>query len=511
MSLDYPSNIKLTTTIPASIFPVPTAIPLFIGYTETANLHNAICDFQPVLIDSEEAFTAIFGKSLATEFEIEPDTQGNVRPFLPHNRFECDETPVILKAASAIYRLYSGIQHYFRNAGGPCYVISVGRFDTSVNALTDTAPFLRAIKAAESVQEPTLLLIPDAVSLHDPNGTTAFAYYRPCFELQTAMKRHCELSKNRIALLDIPGLHFVEDENAFTKAIKLFREESPISPADAFAAAYAPWIVTNSYTFASITPDYFHASLLDTIRNHYTSLEAQDSQTASHLDALRCEYRGTATQNAAHAFFLKDNWYKELLQHIADILNTQPPSAAIAGTFVFNDRLKGVHTPPANNGFNTVSGVSFDISEKLQTDLLNNPKAGTHIGAIRNFSGKGLLVWGARTLAHLPSTARYLQVARTSIFIRSSILQFLSLSETGNYSSAFRAQLIHEFLNGLWQEGILKGANPHDAFSVEILSAEPDLSPEKTFAIHVSLTHASEPVQIDLSPGITEKINTPTH
>ena len=73
------------------------------------------------------------------------------------------------------------MQLYFRNGGGPCYVYSVGDYNTAAAR----AHFEDAIAALEAADEPTLLVFPDAVLLNDADyGSVVDAALASCRKTQ---------------------------------------------------------------------------------------------------------------------------------------------------------------------------------------------------------------------------------------------------------------------------------------------------------------------------------------
>ena len=71
--------------------------------------------------------------------------------------------------------------------------------------------FTNAITLLEKEQEPTMLVIPDAVEVFDAavTDTNADDYYeqryKNAYSLQMAMINHCGNMMDRVAILDVPG------------------------------------------------------------------------------------------------------------------------------------------------------------------------------------------------------------------------------------------------------------------------------------------------------------------
>ena len=150
-------------------------------------------------------------------------------------------------------------------------------------------------------------------------------------------------------------------------------------------------------------------------------------------------------------------------------LNRLPPSGAIAGVYTFNDNSRGVWNAPANVALAAVAGTAVPISDAQQGDL-NVPLSGRAVNAIRAFTGRGSVVWGARTLDGNSLDYRYVQVRRTLIYVSQSIERalrpFATAPNTGATWVAVTA-MISSFLTGLWSEGGLMGSSADDAFTVQ--------------------------------------------
>lgn len=147
-----------------------------------------------------------------------------------------------------------------------------------------------------------------------------------------------------------------------------------------------------------------------------------------------------------------------------------PPSSAIAGVYAMVDRTKGVWKAPANVSLNRVIGPTAKITDADQ-ESLNIHESGKSINAIRAFTGKGIMVWGARTLAGNDNEWRYISVRRFFNMVEESIKKaseaFVFESNDANTWVKVRA-MIENFLIAQWQAGALAGATPTDAFYVKV-------------------------------------------
>lgn len=149
---------------------------------------------------------------------------------------------------------------------------------------------------------------------------------------------------------------------------------------------------------------------------------------------------------------------------------TMPPSGAVAGVYARVDRTRGVWKAPANVSLNLVSAPSAKITNADQ-DGLNVDATGKSINAIRTFTGKGVLVWGARTLAGNDNEWRYIGVRRFFNMAEESIKkaseQFVFEPNDANTWVKVRA-MIENFLVLQWRAGALAGATPEEAFFVKV-------------------------------------------
>lgn len=179
------------------------------------------------------------------------------------------------------------------------------------------------------------------------------------------------------------------------------------------------------------------------------------------------EERLTALHNAMYTSI---PLYKTIVSEVRSKMNILPPSAAMAGIISMVDGTVGVAKSPANVSMGSVVKPTVNITHKDQEDL-NVPLDGKAVNAIRSFPGKGVLVWGARTLDGNSQDWRYLSVRRAVIMIEQS----LKIASEGyvfepNVSNTWVTVkgMMTNFLTDQWKRGVLAGAVPEDAFSVDI-------------------------------------------
>lgn len=141
-----------------------------------------------------------------------------------------------------------------------------------------------------------------------------------------------------------------------------------------------------------------------------------------------------------------------------------PPSGHMAGIYARNDTERGVYKAPANEVVRGAIGLANNIT-KSEQDMLNP----IGVNCIRAFPGRGIRVWGARTLSSDPSW-RYINVRRLFNFVEKSIERGTQwvVFEPNNLDLWQRVRrTISSFLLRVWRDGALFGATPEEAFFVK--------------------------------------------
>jgi phage tail sheath protein FI len=141
-----------------------------------------------------------------------------------------------------------------------------------------------------------------------------------------------------------------------------------------------------------------------------------------------------------------------------------PPSGHMAGIWARSDGERGVHKAPANEVVRGAIALETQIT-KNEHDLLNP----LGINCLRSFPGRGIRVWGARTLSSDPAW-RYLNVRRLFNYVEESILEGTQwvVFEPNDMALWERVKrTINAFLVRTWRDGALFGATPGEAFFVK--------------------------------------------
>jgi phage tail sheath protein FI len=141
-----------------------------------------------------------------------------------------------------------------------------------------------------------------------------------------------------------------------------------------------------------------------------------------------------------------------------------PPSGHIAGIWARTDSTRGVHKAPANEVVLGVNGLGFQLTHEEQGELNRSG-----INCIRSFPGRGIRVWGARTLSS-DAEWRYLNVRRLFNYISESIMEGTQWAVFEPNDERLWSSLrisVSNFLTRTWREGALFGATPEEAFFVK--------------------------------------------
>jgi len=144
-----------------------------------------------------------------------------------------------------------------------------------------------------------------------------------------------------------------------------------------------------------------------------------------------------------------------------------PPSGHVAGVYARVDLRDGVHRAPANETLEGVADAVESISTARQEQL--NPFG---VNVLRAFPGRGVRVWGARSLADEKTDRdwRFIHVRRLISMIEESVEDSMQWTAFEPNDETLRATLVHSlslFLDAIWQRGGLKGAVPEEGFYVK--------------------------------------------
>ena len=147
----------------------------------------------------------------------------------------------------------------------------------------------------------------------------------------------------------------------------------------------------------------------------------------------------------------------------SDVLQV-PPSGHVAGLIARTDLDEGVHRAPANDVLSGVKALTSLVDE-AQHGVLNP----MHINCLRLLPGRGIRVYGARTLSSDPEW-RYLNVRRLVLMIEEAVEDASQWAVFEPNNQILRQALtfsLNGFLNALWRQGALAGDAPEAAYQVK--------------------------------------------
>jgi len=535
--------VEEISKLPASVAPVATAIPAFIGYTEKRVRNGkTLANNTPVRITSLLEFEEIFGGAFDERLNVTLTGTGVAEA----------DTNIAVAATTQLspYSLYNNLVMYFGNGGGPCYIVSVGLYTTDPvppvpSTLIDVAELQDGLASVEKEDEVTLLVVPEAIVLGATNRKT----------INDDMLAQCNKLQDRFAIMDAAvlggtvnndgigfradvgtdylkygasyypslrttiGLNFdntgvvITDNRTggtilggMTLENVLNGNFSPVSATgtitiDDFSVLADDVLTINGQEFtegaaldwqAGGTNVQAATSLLAAINTFadpaYTATRASNVITitatpGSAGNSLTLAYTDSGSGNGvtvsganlaggSDGVSADKTLYNNIVKEIKKTFEVKLyPSASIAGVYARVDFERGVWKAPANVSLRFVKDPSVMVTHEQQENLNVDATSGKSINVIRKFAGKGVIVWGARTLAGNDNEWRYVPVRRLFIFIEESVKKATEfvVFEPNDANTWLRTKtMIENFLTGLWRDGALAGAKPEQAFFVKV-------------------------------------------
>ncbi len=429
--------IKEISKFPPSIAEVETAIPAFIGYTERAFKDGMDYTNIAVRIKSLVEYESIFGGAFHERITATIDTTGT------------EETvDSVALSFPFTYRMYYSLQLYFANGGGPCYIISVANYTSDPSATAPSivaATLLTGMPTLKKEDEPTLIVYPDAISI----TSGAANFYSLYTDGTHGALKQCADLMDRFALVDIYQGNLDFNEAGGTDVINSspdgFRSRIGTSFLK-YGAAYYPWL-RSVFTY------------------QYNENQVSITGSATAATVLKDD-----TSVGTSLFHINNALYNSVVEEIKKMKVVLAPSAAIAGVYATVDNSRGVWKAPANISLNAVIEPLVRLDNDAN-DNLNVHTSGKSVNAIRSFSDKGVMVWGARTLAGNDNEWRYINVRRFYNMVEESTKKATSnfVFEPNDANTWVKVRsMIENFLMNQWRNGALAGAKPDQAYFVRV-------------------------------------------
>ncbi|NTW50993.1 MAG: phage tail protein [Chlorobiaceae bacterium] len=307
--------IKEVALFPPSVAQVETAVPAFVGYTEkAADPNGKSLAGVPARIKSLVEFQSLFGgEYVPTSYKVvvESAAANSLVSVAPDKRFY----------------LFDALRQFYDNGGGNCYIVSVGSYDEAI----DFDSLKGGLDRLKKVDEPTLLLSPDAVGLRDSLDKPDLAGFT---DLQKELLTQCATLQDRFAILDILEGQLAEDVS--NKPISNFRDTIGINNLS-YGAAYYPWIVTSySYDISFRQLHFYDKSDLLTEILNYIPYARNDAEKGL-VSALAVNLADTnATINITDSSLNKTRLLREGISHLKGLLSGYQAKIAANTALVTN-------------------------------------------------------------------------------------------------------------------------------------------------------------------------------
>ena len=267
---------------PPSVVGVATAVPIFVGYTETARdpqsgTQGAPMYLKAVPIASMGDYLSYFGAAY--------EAKGIVEPCLPADAdFEALSSSGAASAVkgfrvgtsttlahevtfTAQFNLFPAIELFYANGGGNCIVVSVANYwgARTVTPTPDADPvavggadLIAGLAVAEATIGATMVVVPDACLLAaatTQDGVTTYDYSEYAKVVVQMLSQAGQL-RDRMAILDMPGAlipanwtpaAMLDEAQAFYAAI------APAAPYFSYGAAYGPAVESSLLSKADVS------------------------------------------------------------------------------------------------------------------------------------------------------------------------------------------------------------------------------------------------------------------
>ena len=318
------------------------------------------------------------------------------------------------RSLSESYVRYA-VRGFFENGGEQCVVVLVQGHSIKDRTKALTQVFEDG-KALDDIEDIDLVCVPDAMLLQPDHNAVR--------TIQSAALKYCKRMGDRFAILD--GFSHTEDGKRLSpEQTKIVIDHWQKLPPE-HGALYYPWVSVKKR----------HPADSDTSRTEKTPCEIHAMDSAH-----------------THSGSIKSYETEPV-----------PPCGHIAGVYSRTDSRVGVHKAPANEVLEEILKLEIYYSDDEQAKLND---AG--INCLRSFAGRGIRVWGARTLSGQPQWS-YVNVRRLFLTLARWLKRNMNdlVYETNNQRlwERVRERLL-DYCRNLFDQGALLGNSPAQAFFVK--------------------------------------------
>jgi len=467
----------------------PTAVPVFVGHFDDAKNPDTSPAVQCVRIDSWLSFTQLFKSDASHTFAIDVKNSNNELAF------------VGAQIGAASVRLF------FENGGGACYVLPINEFNAAyVDAIgpaielcpditllcwcehRNAADDQKVVSALDKLvgssspggmQSRFLLtdglLNDDAISAPEVVNKQHAAAYFPA--LLTTYRYVADI--NNVSVRGIAGIGLDPQPSNIAElrtACDKLRSSMNSKGVDVISAADAAIAKRGAVNWlsrlANIKTQVINGERV--VASELTEQTYPDIMSAPALLKIVTEYSDLFERFTAAQILL----YKVVaLANTPVILRA---SVAMAGVYARVDRERGVWKAPANVELSGVAGLvavgvksSKEVVNSIRIDDAYNDKiVKARVNAVRAFTGRGHMVWGARTMTEATDLNwLYVPVRRLFSTVERDVQDALRavVFEPNSQPTWVGVRLaISQYLNRLWKQGALAGATPAESFFVHV-------------------------------------------
>ncbi len=503
--------VEEISTLPPSVAEVSTAIPAFIGYTAKGP--------KIARINTLLEYETLFGKAKPAGFKVQTTVDATT------GLKTVSAVTQLAAATDPTFLMHYAVSHFFKNGGGSCYIVSIGDY----SGLPAKVDFEAGLALLEKEDEPTLIVLTDAVNLLTDD------YYSVCqqslaqckklgdrFAILDVLGGDVDAFRNKIGTNDLkygasyyPYLQTTLNVQYEESGIEIEGQATSVSATSNWESPFGTNAIVVEFSgAASASPkvkiiagdaaspvEFTVAGELLTIRNASTktgqvvntgwdawaadasneaagfdmNVSGDGSGEVPHTSNASVDLTPQAASSSAGTLSSIQSTETALYNQVKIAMSKQrvtlPPSAAMAGTYARVDRERGVWKAPANVSLSAVIGPVSKVTHEEQEGLNVDPTAGKSINAIRQFAGKGTLVWGARTLAGNDNEWRYVPVRRLFNMIEESTQKATAFAvfEPNDATTWLKVKaMIESYLYGLWEQGALAGPTAESAYFVNV-------------------------------------------
>ena len=388
-------------------------------------------DAFPRLRSDVHGFVGVAGPNYINEAIRIDDWRSYIELFLRDNDGNIINEPLGSQLAKTV-------REFFANGGGRCWVVNVAEsieYDSrqellnrilGINDDTNRSGLEQLLRQEEVsiVALPELHATYDTQVIPDPINVPGSPCFSPCRD---------DLSKLPIEQKPrtISGVHLYEDQDV------LWAQRYLIS-----RIQKERW---RWFAILSTPPDKNHSEVI--------------------------KWREDLVQNLGDCDMAALYWPWLLTQKKpGDPVEARPPIGFVAGIIARRDLARGPHVAPANEPLYGVVGLQQKIDDEINAEVYD---AGINI--IRNQPGRGIRVWGTRTLLWANTDSRFralsfINARRCLSAISRTAFHLGQQSVFEPNSVILRSQIVlvlFGYLMEVYQSGALKGGTPEQAFYIQ--------------------------------------------